>query len=294
MHREQAERLLAALIFDDLDETSKTELLAYLETDDELRDRLADMRMAVKVTSDSVKQGPEPVLGRERVKRLASLARGPRARLRIFTVRRLAAAAAIILVGMGLLIPHLGRSRRTTALSHAATAVAFRRAASATVAVAPSKPSPADEKEALGLPGLAGSEGKRLAEVDEGGGQYAASSGVGHNRVDAQADSDVKERTLLEEIRESQMLAVAVRPDAMLVLGDSATLPRVEDKAGKPTTHCLGLRRRWRRTCMGLQGSSLRSTVRSASRTPSYPPLAALRPATRRPRCRPLQPPAWR
>ena len=41
MNHEQAEKLLAALIFDDLDETSKAALTAYLQTDDELRYRLA-------------------------------------------------------------------------------------------------------------------------------------------------------------------------------------------------------------------------------------------------------------
>lgn len=49
MNREQAEKLLAALIFEDLDESSEAELLAYLQTDDELRERLADVRMAVKL-----------------------------------------------------------------------------------------------------------------------------------------------------------------------------------------------------------------------------------------------------
>ena len=33
MNRKQAEKLLAALVFDDLDESSKAELLAYLQTD---------------------------------------------------------------------------------------------------------------------------------------------------------------------------------------------------------------------------------------------------------------------
>ena len=36
MNREQAEKLLAVLIFDDLDDASKAELMAYLQTDDEV------------------------------------------------------------------------------------------------------------------------------------------------------------------------------------------------------------------------------------------------------------------
>ncbi|MHC4676850.1 MAG: anti-sigma factor family protein, partial [Planctomycetota bacterium] len=98
MQRKEAEKLLAALIFDDLDETSKTELLNYLQTDNELRERLADMRMAVKVASDTVQHGPDPVLGKRRLKRLARLARHQRSWPTFFTVPRLAAAAAIFIV----------------------------------------------------------------------------------------------------------------------------------------------------------------------------------------------------
>ena len=49
MQREEAEKLLAALIFDDLDETSKTELLDYLQNDNELRERLADAVVGVVI-----------------------------------------------------------------------------------------------------------------------------------------------------------------------------------------------------------------------------------------------------
>ena len=98
MQRKEAEKLLAALIFDDLDEASKTELLNYLQTDNELRERLADMRMAVKVASDTVQHGPDPVLGKRRLKRLARLARHHRTQTTIFTVPRLAAAAAIFII----------------------------------------------------------------------------------------------------------------------------------------------------------------------------------------------------
>ena len=116
MQRKEAEKLLAALIFDDLDEPSKTELLTYLQSDDELRERLADMRMAVKVTSDTVRQGPEPALGKRRLKRLARLARQHRTRPPIFKMPRLAAAAAIFImaaVGPVLLIimPSLSKVR---------------------------------------------------------------------------------------------------------------------------------------------------------------------------------------
>jgi len=107
MKRKEAEKLLAALIFDDLDEASKTKLLTYLQSDDELRERLADMRMAVKMTSDTVRHGPEPVLDKRRLKRLTKLARHHRSQTTIFTVPRLTAAAAIFIiasVGLALLL----------------------------------------------------------------------------------------------------------------------------------------------------------------------------------------------
>jgi Ca-activated chloride channel family protein len=100
MQRKEAEKLLAALIFDDLDEASKTELLNYLQTDNELRERLADMRMAAKVASDTVQHGPDPVLGKRRLKHLARLARHQRSWTTFLTAPRLAAAAAIFIIGI--------------------------------------------------------------------------------------------------------------------------------------------------------------------------------------------------
>jgi Ca-activated chloride channel family protein len=116
MNREQAEKLLAALIFDDLDEASKAELLAYLQSDDELRDRLADMRMAAKLTCDAVKDGPDPVLSERRLAQLKRLANAGTTRGRIFTMRRFLAAAAVLMFGLvfvGLLTPSLSRRSAT-------------------------------------------------------------------------------------------------------------------------------------------------------------------------------------
>jgi Ca-activated chloride channel homolog len=100
MQREDAEKLLGALIFDDLDEVSKAELLAYLQTDDDLRERLVDMRMTVKVASDAVQQGPDPVLDQRHLKSLKRLARQgqSRRRQRIVVIRRFAVAAVIFIV----------------------------------------------------------------------------------------------------------------------------------------------------------------------------------------------------
>jgi Ca-activated chloride channel family protein len=114
MNREQAEKLLAALIFDDLDDASKAELQAYLQTDDELRDRLADMRMAAKLACDAVKEDPDPVLSEDRLKQLKQLAKPAGTKGRIFTMRRFLAAAAVLVFGsvlIGLLVPSLSRVR---------------------------------------------------------------------------------------------------------------------------------------------------------------------------------------
>ncbi|MBP7050951.1 MAG: von Willebrand factor type A domain-containing protein [Phycisphaerae bacterium] len=114
MNRDQAEKLLAALVFDDLDESSKAELLTYLQTDDDLRDRLADMRMATKLTCDAVNDGPDPVLAERRLKKLRQLAGVRGSELRISIRRSILAAAAVLVVGVvliGLLIPSLNKVR---------------------------------------------------------------------------------------------------------------------------------------------------------------------------------------
>jgi Ca-activated chloride channel family protein len=115
MDREQAEKLLAVVIFDDLDEASKAELLAYLQTDDELRERLADMRMAAKLTCDAVNDGPDPVLSKHRLKELERLAQAGKPRTRVILRRCLTAAAAVLVIGValaGLLMPSLSRTRQ--------------------------------------------------------------------------------------------------------------------------------------------------------------------------------------
>jgi Ca-activated chloride channel family protein len=103
MNREQAEKLLAALIFDDLDETSKAELMAYLQTDDELRDRLADLRMAVKLADDAVNEGPDPVLHERRLNQLRRLAKAGKTQTRVFSIRRVLAVAAVLIFSLALL-----------------------------------------------------------------------------------------------------------------------------------------------------------------------------------------------
>ncbi len=103
MNRERAEKLLAALIFDDLDEASKAELQAYLQTDDDLRERLADMRMAARLARDAVKDGPDPVLSENRLAQLKQLAGTGRAGGRVFRLRYFLAPAAVLVLGLALL-----------------------------------------------------------------------------------------------------------------------------------------------------------------------------------------------
>ena len=115
MQREEAEKLLAVMVFDELDEASKAELLAYLQTDDELRERLADLRMAVKVTGDALHAGPEPVLDTQHLKRLEKLALPQSTRrgqiIRLFP--KVAVAAVVFLVAgvIPFLTPRLNSQR---------------------------------------------------------------------------------------------------------------------------------------------------------------------------------------
>ncbi len=122
MNRKEAEKLLAAFIFGDLDDASKTDLTAYLQGDDELRERLADMRMTVKVASDALQHGPNPVLSKRRLKQLARLASRRGRRSAVFTVRYMSAAAAILvavlLPAFLLFMPSLNKVKKpSTAIS---------------------------------------------------------------------------------------------------------------------------------------------------------------------------------
>lgn len=115
MNREQAEKLLAALLFDELDAASKEELTDYLKTDDELRERLTDMRMAVKVTSDALKSEPKRVLNEDRLEHLSLLAGKSSHRTVAFSFRFLIKAAAVFAVialpALLILMPSLQKAK---------------------------------------------------------------------------------------------------------------------------------------------------------------------------------------
>ena len=112
MNREQAEKLLGALIFDDLDDASKAQVLAYLETDEDLRESLADLRMALKVSADAVQQGPSPVLSRTRLRQLEKLSRSTRHQ-RVVLISRLTAVAAGIAIVAWVTVPRIGQKAPT-------------------------------------------------------------------------------------------------------------------------------------------------------------------------------------
>ncbi|NQV31407.1 MAG: hypothetical protein HQ515_01880, partial [Phycisphaeraceae bacterium] len=110
MNHEQAEKLLGALIFDDLDEVSKARLLATLETDADLRESLADLRMALKVTADAVQNGPSPVLSDTRLAQLEKLSRSKGHPKAILIARWAAVAACLAIVAGAFLGARLNRA----------------------------------------------------------------------------------------------------------------------------------------------------------------------------------------
>ena len=125
MNREQAENLLAQLVFDDLDEATKAELSAYLQTDPELNERLGDMRVVAGLLREGIALDDEPRLSDERrAKVLARLNELPspepakrtgRSRWSLRTPAPLAVAAGLLLAVtvIGLILPSLGAARRT-------------------------------------------------------------------------------------------------------------------------------------------------------------------------------------
>jgi Ca-activated chloride channel homolog len=129
MNREQAESLLAQLVFDDLEDPVRLELLAYLKTDAELSERLGDMRLTAKLLHDAVEAGDAPKLDEQHKAELHKKIEIDKRRGRLMGVLRKpvgsrltaysALAAACILI-VALLLPSLGAARRSS-LQSAAT-----------------------------------------------------------------------------------------------------------------------------------------------------------------------------
>ncbi len=130
MNREQAEMLLAQLVFNELDEPTKTQLLDYLKTDPQLSERLGDMRVLANLLREGFESDDTPCLSADRrasvldkLNEEPSAAGGPSpfgkplrgtGRWRIGKPI-IAAAAGLMLAGVlaALLFPSLGAARRT-------------------------------------------------------------------------------------------------------------------------------------------------------------------------------------
>jgi Ca-activated chloride channel family protein len=121
MNREQAESLLAQLVFDDLEEPARSELLEYLKSDPELNERLGDMRLAAKLLRDAVEAEGTPTLDeRHKADLRRAVERDQRKRgvLRVIGMARMhPAIAALVVIStvailVGLLLPATGSARR--------------------------------------------------------------------------------------------------------------------------------------------------------------------------------------
>jgi Ca-activated chloride channel family protein len=131
MNREQAESLLARMLADELDEPTRAELNAYLETDSSLREQLADMRLTAQLLRDAAAAEGEPRLSAKRMVKLKKLADGPRQSFRIhreviFSFRTWGsiAAALLLMVGLaGIMMPSLVGFRVWHATDHTLVAM---------------------------------------------------------------------------------------------------------------------------------------------------------------------------
>ncbi len=132
MNREQAESMLALLVFDDLEEPMRSELLEYLKTDAELNERLGDMRLTAKLLRDAVGEKEAPRLDdAHRVALKKDIERDKRKRgvirFQLGTPMHPAIAALLVIstvaILVGILLPSLGASRKSS-LSAQATSQA--------------------------------------------------------------------------------------------------------------------------------------------------------------------------
>lgn len=125
MDRNQADNLLAQLLLDELDEPTRQQLLAYLETDAALRDKLADMRLTTQLLRSAHAAEDRPVLSEARRRKLLA-ATAPKASRRAPWWRQMrslnansylrAAAIVVFMVSvtgllLAVLLPSLGKSR---------------------------------------------------------------------------------------------------------------------------------------------------------------------------------------
>lgn len=126
MNREQAESLLAQLVFDDLEEPVRSELLEYLKTDAALSEQLGDMRLTARLLHDAVEAGDAPKLGEQHKAELHKKIESDKQRgvwgVLNRPIRRvsfggryveLAAVVGLCALLVGLLLPALGSARKS-------------------------------------------------------------------------------------------------------------------------------------------------------------------------------------
>lgn len=127
MNRQEAQQLLARLILGELDEPTKRDLLAYLQTDPDLRRELAAMRRTVDLLQGAAEAEPPMaltakrrvrVLGRRGAMRSSGNPRPQWWPRQISLAPHYALAAGILLMAgllvYALLMPSLGRAREAT------------------------------------------------------------------------------------------------------------------------------------------------------------------------------------
>ncbi len=134
MNREEAQNLLAALVFDELDEPTRTELSAYLETDASLRRELDEMTRAVGLLQAGAQReaaAAQPVLSARRLARLRDLPEPGDWRHReigsvlwSFRTARIAAVAACMVIGLFLVVALFDPSARRATVHDPGTDVA--------------------------------------------------------------------------------------------------------------------------------------------------------------------------
>jgi Ca-activated chloride channel family protein len=115
MNREHAETLLAQLLTDELDEQTRQELTAYLQTDDALRDQLADMRLTAQLIRQAHAMEDRPTLSAERRVALLEAVGQTQAQPKwwtregpLYRFGQLARVAAVIVLSAGLIALMVG------------------------------------------------------------------------------------------------------------------------------------------------------------------------------------------
>jgi Ca-activated chloride channel family protein len=122
MNREQAESLLAQMVFDELEEPVRSQLLEYLKGDAELSEQLGDMRLTAKLLRDAIEAEDAPKLDDESKAALRMrIEKEPKRKEIIAVIGPYLASRAVAIVAsvaicallVGIFLPALGSARRS-------------------------------------------------------------------------------------------------------------------------------------------------------------------------------------